>query len=59
MAIIGLKNNLQPYSEGPLPSCLAIILQYNAGNLASNIGRGQIPEGLFLLSPDEKDLWLG
>ena len=35
-------------------SCLAIILQYNAGTVASNIGRGQIPEGLVLLSPDDK-----
>ena len=41
-------------SEGSLLSCLAIILQYNAGSVASNIGRGQIPEGLVLLSPDDK-----
>ena len=49
------------HSEGPLLRCLAITLQYNAGTAASNIGRGQIPEGLVLLSPDEKELcqWLG
>ena len=55
-AVRWVASGLQPPLGGPTSQ---IKPQHIAGNVASNIGRGQIPEGLVLLSPEEKVLWLG